>query len=122
MVAYVKLTLKDQVKDVRTSERLTESPVCLVADETGMDMHLERILKQHKQLDQASQRILEVNPKHPLIRSMAARIGANGAGNDLESLAFLLLDQARILEGEPLPDPVEFSRRLSEMVAKGLSV
>ncbi|MEM7221755.1 MAG: molecular chaperone HtpG [Pseudomonadota bacterium] len=121
LVAYVKLTLKDQVKDVRASERLTESPVCLVADETGMDMHLERILKQHNQLEQAGQRILEINPKHPLIRSMAGHVGASGAGNDLESLAYLLLDQARILEGEPLPDPVDFNRRLSELVAKGLS-
>ena len=121
LVAYVKLALKDQVKDVRTSERLTESPVCLVADDSDMDMHLERILKQHKQLDQTSQRILEVNPKHALIRSMAERVGASGAGNELESLAYLLLDQARILEGEPLPDPIAFNRRLSDLVARGLT-
>ena len=74
LVAFVKLTLKDTVKDVRISERLTESPVCLVADEGDLDMHLERMLKQHRQIDQASQRILEINPGHALIRGLAERV------------------------------------------------
>ncbi len=121
LIAYVKLTLKDEVKDVRPSERLTESAVCLVADEGDLDMHLERILKQHRQLDAVSHRILEINPKHPLIRRLAERIGASGAGAELESAARLLLDQARILEGEPLPDPAAFAKRLSDLVAKGLA-
>ena len=47
---------------MRVSERLTDSAVCLVADETDMDMHLERLLRQHQQLDQLSKRILEINP------------------------------------------------------------
>ena len=121
LIAYVKLTLKDQVKDVRASERLTDSPVCLVADEGDMDMHLERLLRQHQQLQEGSRRILEVNPKHPLIKCLVERVGASGAGSDLESAAFLLLDQARIMEGEPLPDPTAFTRRLSSLVAKGFA-
>jgi molecular chaperone HtpG len=121
LVAFVKLTLKDEVKDVRRSERLTESAVCLVADEGDLDIHLERLLKQHRQLDTASHRILEINPGHPLIRRLAERIGGDGAGQDVETAARLLLDQARILEGEPLPDPAAFARRLSELVAKGLA-
>jgi len=121
LIAYIKLTLKDEVKDVRSSERLTESAVCLVADEGDLDMHLERILKQHRQLDAASHRILEINPKHPLIGRLAERIGASGAGEELEQAARLLLDQARILEGEPLPDPAAFAKRLSDLVAKGLA-
>src|SRR3546814_602759 len=51
LVAFVRLTLKDQVKDVRVSARLTSSPVCLVADEGDLDMHMERLLKQQRQLD-----------------------------------------------------------------------
>ncbi|MGD1876670.1 MAG: molecular chaperone HtpG [Kiloniellaceae bacterium] len=120
LIAFVKLTLKDQVKDVRASKRLTASPVCLVADEGDMDMHLERLLKQQKQLDHTSQRILEVNPGHALVKALAAQVGKDGAGTVAEDAAWLLLDQARIIEGEPLPDAAAFSRRLSCLVEKGL--
>jgi molecular chaperone HtpG len=109
------------VKDVRLSERLTESPVCLVADEGDLDMHLERMLKQHRQIDQASQRILEVNPRHQLIRGLAERIKAGGSAGDLEDAARLLLDQALILEGEAPSDLAAFTRRLSHLVARGLA-
>ncbi len=122
LIAFVKLTLKDQVKDVRVSQRLTESPVCLVADEGDLDMHLERLLKQHRQIDSTSQRILEVNPGHALIGRLAERIAAPGGGSnsDLEDAARLLLDQALIMEGEALPEPGAFARRLSRLVAQGL--
>ena len=121
LIAFVKLTLKDQVKDVRASERLTESAVCLVADEGDMDIHLERMLKQHRQLEQVSQRILEINPRHPMIKCLSERLGEKGSGSDLDEAAHLLLDQARILEGEHLPDPVSFAKRLSEFVTRGLA-
>ncbi len=121
LIAFVKLTLKDKVKDVRLSQRLTESPVCLVADEGDLDMHLERMLKQHRQIDQASRRILEVNPGHPLICRLAERVEAGGSAVDLEDAARLLLDQALILEGEPPPDPLAFTRRLSHLVSRGLA-
>ena len=120
MIAFLRLTLKEQVKDVRASERLTESPVCLVADEGDMDMHLERLLRQHQQISQSFKRILEVNPRHPLIRALSARVTANGAAAELEEVGHLLLDQALIMEGEGLPDPAAFSRRLSAAVARGL--
>ena len=128
LVAFVKLTLRNEVKDVRASERLTDSAVCLVADEGDIDMHLERLLKQHRGLDQTAVRILEINPKHPLIRRLSARLEAKGAEDGesggqspLEEAARLLLDQARILEGEPLPDPAAFARRLSLLVERGFA-
>jgi molecular chaperone HtpG len=121
LVALLKLTLGDAVKDVRPSERLTDSAVCLVADDGDMDMHLERLLKQHKQLDRAARRILEINPGHPLVRALAGRAASPGATDDLADAAWLLLDQARIVEGEPLPDPVGFARRLAGLMAKGLA-
>jgi molecular chaperone HtpG len=120
LIAFVKLTLKDQVKDVRVSARLTSSPVCLVADEGDLDMHLERLLKQQRQLDRSSQRILEINPGHALVKALAAQVGKDGAGALAEDAAWLLLDQARIIEGEPLPDATAFSRRLSALVERGL--
>ena len=120
LVAYFKLVLKDDVKDVRSSERLTSSAVCLVADEGDIDMHLERMLKQHRQLDQNALRIMEVNPRHPMIKALAARISKEGSGTALENIAKLLLDQARILEGESLPDPTAFSQRLANVIASGI--
>ena len=116
----LKQTLGEAVKDVRTSERMTDSAVCLVADEHDLDMHLARMLKQQGQLNEFAPRVLEINPKNPLIRSLSERATQEGASDALEDAAFLLLDQARIAEGEPLPDPVEFSRRLADMMKQSI--
>ena len=120
LIAIFKLALGEAVKDVRSSERLTDSAVCLVADEGDMDMHFERLLKQHRQLDNASRRILEVNPRHKLIERLAASVGEPGASDQLSEFAWLLLDQARIVEGEQLPDPPAFARRLAMLLERGL--
>ena len=120
LIALMKTTLGEEVKDVRVSERLTDSPVCLVADEGDMDIHLERLLKQHKQLGAASRRILEINGGHPLIKRLSEMAGKAGATETLSDASWLLLDQARILEGDPLPDPAAFSRRLSSALENGL--
>jgi molecular chaperone HtpG len=121
LIAIFKLALGDAVKDVRSSERLTDSAVCLVADEGDMDMHLERLLKQHRQLDTTSKRILELNPRHTLIERLAASVGKPGASDQLSEFAWLLLDQARIIEGEQLPDPPAFARRLAMLLERGLA-
>ncbi len=118
LIALVKQTLGEAVKDVRTSDRLTDSAVCLVADDGDMDMRLERMLKAHKQLNTDSVRILEINPKHDLIKNMAGAATKGGAADDLADLAHLLLDQARIIEGEALPDTAAFSRRMATVMAK----
>ncbi len=105
---------------MRASSRLTDSAVCLVADEGDLDIHLERLLKQHRQLSAEARRILELNPRHPLIARLADLAGKEGAASELSDFAWLLLDQARILEGEALPDPAAFARRMSALLAKGL--
>jgi molecular chaperone HtpG len=120
LIAIFKLALGEAVKDVRSSARLTDSAVCLVADEGDMDMRLERLLKQHRQLDSAAKRILEVNPNHRLIERLAATVGETGASDQLSEFAWLLLDQARIVEGEQLPDPPAFARRLAMLLERGL--
>ncbi len=118
LAARIKEALGTQIKDVRPSSRLTDSAVCLVAPEGSMDMHLERLLKQHQKLDQLSPRILEINPGHPMIKTLAGL--AESGEKDMQDTAFLLLDQARILEGETVPDPAAFARRLSVVMEKGL--
>ncbi|MGF1562832.1 MAG: molecular chaperone HtpG [Geminicoccaceae bacterium] len=122
LIAAFKTALGDNVKDVRKSDRLTESAVCLVADEFGLDMRMERILRQTNQLGALSARILEINPKHPLIGALAKTAAAGGHSEELADMAHLLLDQARIIEGEPLPDPAAFSKRMSAALAKGVAV
>jgi len=121
LIALLKLTLGEAVKDVRATDRLTESAVCLVADDGDMDMHLARLLKQHKQLGEESKRVLEVNPHHPLIVRLAEKLSQGGTGPALEDAAWLLLDQARIVEGEALPDPVAFAKRLASCLERGLA-
>jgi molecular chaperone HtpG len=123
LCAALKDALGDAVKEVRTSSRLTDSPSCLVADEGDMDMHLERLLRQNQQLggELATPRVLEINPSHSLIKSMNALVGeAKDGDGDLTDSSHLLLDQARIAAGEPVPDPAAFSRRLTAAMESGL--
>jgi molecular chaperone HtpG len=120
LIALFKLTLGDAVRDVRPSERLTTSAVCLVADKEDMDLHMERLLRQHNRVMGDTKRILEINPRHKLIALLAARAGEDGATDALEDFAWLLFDQARLLEGEALPDPAAFAQRMSAALEKGL--
>ncbi len=126
LTALFKLALEDAVKDVRASRRLTDSAVCLVADEGDLDMHIERLMRQHRPDGEAAgtaKRILELNPRHPLITQLAGAIAEQGGlGQDaVADIANLLLDQARILEGEAVPDPIAFAQRLTGALAKGLT-
>jgi molecular chaperone HtpG len=86
-----------------------------------MDIHLERLLRQHGQTTPQSKRILEVNPRHPLIHRLADKVKGDGNQPDAKEAAYLLLDQARIMEGDNPEDPSAFAKRLSDLVAKGLA-
>lgn len=120
LVAALKQALEGRVKDVRSSQRLTESAVCLVNDST-MDRTLERLLSRQKDSGVAvSAPILEINPSHPLIKALGEQVKSKGASSVVDS-AQLLLDQAFIIEGEQVPDPVAFARRIADVMARGLS-
>ncbi len=117
LMKKIKDALGESVKEVRPSTRLRESPVCLVGEQGGMSLHLERMLKQHGQAQGLSiPRILEVNPEHSLILRLADQ-----SDEVVEEAAHLLLDQARIVEGETIPDPSAFARRLSLAMERGLA-
>jgi molecular chaperone HtpG len=122
LMAVIKQTLGDAVTEVRKSARLTDSPVCLVADASGLDRTLERLLSRQGDTHiKVSPPVLEINAGHPLIVALAARAKAAGASAELEEAARLLLDQAYILEGEPVADPAGFAKRLSAVMATAYS-
>ena len=120
LIAAMKAEVGEMVKDVRPSKRLTDSPVCLIADDGDMDVNLERLLKRHGQLQQGAPRVLELNPSHALVTKLAERAQKDGMSEDelLKDATHLLLDQARIVEGETPTDPPEFARRLGSVMAR----
>ncbi|HKY94873.1 MAG TPA: molecular chaperone HtpG, partial [Kiloniellales bacterium] len=101
LLAFLKLTLAKAVKDVRSSTRLADSPVCLVAAEGDLDLNLERLLHAHGQIEKQSPRILEVNPRHKVIHALSQRL-QQGQGEAVEDVAWLLFEEARLVEGENL--------------------
>jgi molecular chaperone HtpG len=117
-IAFVKETLGDAVSDVRVSERLTESAVCLVAPEHGMDRQLEKLLAGAGRAGTGARPVLEINPRHALIARLSETGDADPAVR--EDAARLLFDEARIADGELPVDPRAFSARLGRMLGRGL--
>ncbi len=117
-LAFVKTTLGDAVAEVRASDRLTDSAVCLVAPDTGPDRALERILAGAGRLPSASKPILEVNPQHELVTALAALGDADR--HFKEDAAHLLFDEARLRDGERPADAKAFSDRLARVLGRGL--
>lgn len=117
LLAAMKEVLADQIADVRASDRLTDSAVCLVAAEDGPDRQFERLLTAGGRIERASKPILEVNPRHAMIQGLA-EVQNEAVRSDV---ANLLLDAARVLDGERPTDAKAFSERLSRLVALGLA-
>ncbi len=117
-IAFVKQTLGEEVSDVRASDRLTTSAVCLVAPESGMDRRLEKLLAGAGRLDMAVKPILEINPRHALVAALAAADASDEAFRT--DAARLLYDQARVLDGEQPTDPVAFADRLMRVMERSL--
>jgi molecular chaperone HtpG len=108
----IKTTLGEQVKEVRVTHRLTNSPACLVKDEQDMSANLERILKQAGQEIPTSKPIFEINPDHPLV----GKLKAEADSERFNDLALVLFDQAMLAEGGQLEDPGTFVKRLNELL------
>jgi molecular chaperone HtpG len=115
-LAFMKNTLGDAVAEVRASERLTDSAVCLVAPDSGPDRALEKLLVGSGRLNTASKPILEVNPRHALVVALA-ELG-EGERALKEDATYLLFDEARVLEGERPADARAFSERLARVLGK----
>jgi molecular chaperone HtpG len=118
-IAFVKDTLGEQVSDVRASDRLTTSAVCLVAPDSGMDRQLERLLAGAGRIASAAKPILEINPRHELVQKLAAL--SSDEKTFREDAARLLFDEALILDGERPSAPKEFSERLTRVMSRSLA-
>ena len=123
LIARMKQALGEQVSEVRKSARLTGSAVCLVAGSGGFDRTLEKLLARQKTTEiTASAPVLEINPGHPLIVSLAKAAKSGGVSPEIDTAAHMLLDQARILDGEPVGDPAAFAARLQELMSRSLGL
>jgi Molecular chaperone, HSP90 family len=118
-IAFVKATLGDAVSDVRASDRLTDSAVCLVASEHGPDRSLEKLLQGSGRVVSTAKPILEINPHHSLVAALA-QLG-DDEKSFKEDAAHLLYDEARVLDGERPSDAKSFSDRLARLITRGLS-
>ena len=111
---------KDEVGKVVATEKLTKSPVSLTVESGQMSIHLERLMRNHQQQTAfASSRILEVNPYHPLIIKLADSMFDDKERPTVEEVCRLLLDQAKISEGEAISDSSFFSEKLSDYILRG---
>jgi molecular chaperone HtpG len=116
LLALMKQTI-GEVEDVRASERLSDSPVCLIAPEHGPDRRLARILAEHGRLGDMPKPVLEVNPRHALIESLARHINDSDK-TWLEDTFWLLYEMARVSDGESPSDPAGFAGRLTRALTK----
>ncbi|MCE9508543.1 MAG: molecular chaperone HtpG [Alphaproteobacteria bacterium] len=121
LVARLREILAGEVKDVCLSERLVDSPVCLVAPENDVDIHMQRLLKKSQGYEAVHHHVLEINDRHPVIVKLKNMVANDASAEVIADTAFLLLDQARIIEGEPLKNPAEFVRRMSLAIEHGLA-
>ncbi len=111
---------KNEVGKVVATEKLTKSPVSLTVENGQMSIHLERLMRNHQQQTAfASSRILEINPYHPLIIKLADSMFNDSERQTVEEVCRLLLDQAKISEGEAISDSSFFSEKLSDYILRG---
>jgi molecular chaperone HtpG len=119
LLDYFKAKITD-IGDARLTNRLKESAVCLVSADDAMSASMERLMArmQRDKPMPASKRILEVNPEHPLVMAMEKLLAKDKSDSRLDKYARLLYDQAVILEGSKVKDPLTFAQRLNELLLK----
>ena len=111
-ISYLKDHLKDKVKDVKVSKRLTTSASCLVADENDMDMHLKKLMAANNQTISDEKRILEININHSLVSKVMSL-----DKNSKDKFSEILYDHAKLMEGENLDDPKKYTNLIAELVS-----
>jgi molecular chaperone HtpG len=120
LLAFFRVQLQDEIKEVRLSSRLTSSPVCLVSDEHDLTPRMQKMLEQLGQKPPKIKPILELNPDHALLPKLHALFAANKADPRLGLYAEILLGQAHLADSGQLPDPAAFSRALGDLMLHGV--
>lgn len=120
LVSKLQELLKDKVSEVRISNRLTDTACCLVDAEWAMSQQMQRVMKALKQDVPDVKQILEINPAHPLIASMKDLLANAPESPKLAEFADLLFDSARLMESQPIENPLEFAHRLADLMAGAL--
>lgn len=120
LINLLQTKLDANIKQVRLTNRLTVSPVCLVGTEMDYSPQLERLLQRGKGGGPKQRRIMEMNPNHPIIIKMRKRFEDNAEDPALNDYAELLLGYALLAEGSELSDPVEFNRRVAKLMEQTL--
>lgn len=120
LVSKLQELLKDKVSEVRISNRLTDTACCLVDAEWAMSQQMQRVMKALKQDVPDVKQILEINPAHPLIASMKDLLANAPESPKLAEFADLLFDSARLMENQPIKNPLEFAHRLADLMAGAL--
>jgi molecular chaperone HtpG len=116
LIEFLQKELDENIQQVRFSPRLTESACCLVGDETAMSPHMERMFKAMNQQMPKTKRILELNASHPLINALQKLYDKDNNDPKLKDYAGLIYDQALLTEGSPIPDPMNFSRKITALM------
>ncbi len=120
LVDFLKEALAEKASIVRFSGRLTESPCCLIVDNSALPPHMERLFKAMHQEVPESKRIFELNCDHPLINAFNAKVESGEDKDMLKKYANALYNQALLLEGSPLDNPAEFAATVTELLATAL--
>src|SRR5687767_11785346 len=113
--------LDEYLKDVRLTNRLTNSPVCLVSGEMDFSPQMERLLQMGEGGRPKQKRIMELNPRHDIVAKMRERYQKDNADPKVNKYAELLYGYALLAEGSDLPDPPQFNRVLAEVMSEGLT-
>ncbi len=116
LLSFIKDALKDEVKDVRITRRLKDSPCCLVGDEGDLDPRMEKLLKSMGQDIPERKKILEINPLNPIFDTMLGILEKDKDSGILKEYASLIYDQALLLEGAKPKDPILFIKYLSNLM------
>ena len=118
LLGVIQEQLKDDIKEVRVSPRLTDSACCLVADENALSPSMERMMRAMKQEVPKQMRILELNPAHPLMERMKEMLAADKNDPKLSDYIDLLYGQALLSDGATVKDPRRFTRLVADLMAK----
>ena len=120
MLDVLQKKLDEHVKQVRLTNRLTTSPVCLVGAEHDYSPQLEKLLQKGKGGGPKQRRILELNPRHELLGKLKARFDQAQDDPVLDQYAQLLFGYGLLAEGSELPEPAKFNRAMAELMTQGL--